>query len=204
MRGWSYYGTKTLQMVPYMPGTPVYFDGSSSKLSALSNLYYQTREEGKIPLVFCGDDMNHEQFIHFFTERKTMQILCRVEDDKTLKPRGYCWVDTPRGVDGARAAHCGFCFFGDATEDRAARDLAALGLAYWFEDLQIDVIHGLMLGDNIPARNFASKLGFVHRALVPRFHSYEGKLVDARVMSLEKKDFMPSFEQWRENNPPPD
>lgn len=195
MNGWAWYGTKSLQVVPMMPGTPVYRDGM------LSTLYYETRKEGKIDTVFCGDDLTHDQFIAFFEKRKTLQVLCRVEDDKTLKPRGYCWVDNPKGVDGARSAMCGFCFFGDVTEDSAARDLGWLGIAYWMEDLQIDVLHGIMLEANIPARNFARKLGFVEVAVVPDYHYYNGELTGARVMMLRKVDFWERFEQWREQNP---
>lgn len=195
MNGWQFYGTKGLQLVPMMPNTPVYRDG------ALSALYYETRKEGKIETVFCGDDLNHDQFIAYFEKRKTLQVLCRVEDDKTLKPRGYCWVDSPKGIDGARSAMCGFAFFGDASEDSAARDLGRLGLAYWFEDLKIDVIHGILLESNIAARNYAKKLGFEECAIVPDYHFYQGELVGARVMICRATDFLPGFRLWREQNP---
>lgn len=195
MKSWTEYGTKDLQLVPYMPGTPVYRDG------ALSTLYYETRKEAKIDAVFCGDDLNHDQFIAFFEKRKTLQVLCRVEEDKTLKPRGYCWVDNPKGEDGFRSAMCGFCFFGDATRDTCARDLGRLGLAYWFEALKIDVIHGIMLESNIPARNYAQNLGFEECAIVPEYHSYRGELVGARVMICRATEFMPKFALWRLENP---
>lgn len=195
MRGWQYYGTKELQLVPYMPGTPVFRDG------AMSTLYYETRREGKIETVFCGDDLNHDQFIAFFEKRKTLQVLCRVEDDKALKPRGYCWVDNPKGEDGARSAMCGFCFFGDANDDGAARDLARLGIAYWMVDLKIDVIHGIMLESNLGAKNFAQKLGFKECAVVPSYHFFQGELVGARVMMITAEEFLPEFDRWREQNP---
>jgi len=195
MNGWPYYGTKNLQLVPVMPGTPCYKDGM------VSTLYYETRKEGKIAAIFCGDDLTHDQFVAFFEKRKTLQVLCRVEDNKDLKPRGFCWVDNPKGIDGARSALCGFGFFGDATEDAAARDLGRLGLAYWFEDLKIDVIHGILLESNIPARNFALKLGFKDVAVVPEYHSFEGELVGARVMICRAVEFMPKFLEWRKENP---
>lgn len=195
MNGWQWYGTKDLQLVPHMPGTPIYKDG------AVSLLYYQTRNEGKLKTVFCGDELNHDQFVAYFEKRKTLQVLCRVEDNKDLKPRGYCWVDNPKGVDGARAAMCGFCFFGDATEDSAARDLGMLGLAYWFNDLKIDVIHGIMLASNIPGRNFAQKLGFRECAIVPDYHYVDGHLAGARVMVCYESEWWPTFEQWRDQNP---
>jgi RimJ/RimL family protein N-acetyltransferase len=190
MNGWAYYQTKDLAVVPYMPGTPVYRDGT------LSHLYYRTRDEGKLAVTFCGDVMNHDQFIAFFEKRKTAQILCEVEGDKNLKPVGYSWADLPRGVDGARAAMCAFCFFNGASERHSARDLGRLGLAYWFIDLQIDVLHGVMLESNIPGRNFAAKLGFTEAGVIPEYHYHESELVGARVMILRKRDFIPFFEEW--------
>ena len=192
MNGWRYYGTPELQLVPYMAGTPVWKDG------VLSSLYYATKEDGKLAATFCGDVMNHDAFVAFFQKRQTLQILCEVEGDKSLKPVGYSWVDLPRGIDGARAVMCGFCFFKNAGKRTSARDLGRLGLAYWFLDMGIEVVHGVMLESNIRGRNYAAHLGFRDVALVPKYHfdSEKQELVSARVMMIEKNDFIPGFEEW--------
>lgn len=192
---WFWYGTKDLQVVPYMPGVPVYKDG------VLSNLYYQTKEEGKLETVFHETDMNHDKFVTFFTTLKTMQVLCTVEANKDLKPAGYAWVSNPVGVDGARAAVCGFCFLGDAGKSSAARDLATLGIAYWLIAMKIDVLHGVILDSNTAAQNFASKLGFALTAHVPKWRYVDGELVDVVNVTLEAKNWIPIFEEWRKQNP---
>ena len=189
---WDYYQTATLGVFPYMPGTPVYRDGM------LPFLYTKAREAGNIEMIFCGDDINQDAFVDFFHKRKTMQILSRIEEDGTIKPCGFAWCDNPRGVDGARAVMVGFTFFDGASEETTARDLARLGIAYWFGAMRIDVLHGVMLESNIAARNFSQKLGFVECAIVPDYHFYKGSLVPARVMILRKDDFMPPFEEWFE------
>lgn len=191
MNGWMYYQTKTLAVVPLMPGTPVYRDAT------LSHLYYKTKEEGKLESTFHEDDFNHDKFIAFFEKLKTLQVLCEVEDNKDLKPVGYSWVCNPVGVDGARAVICGFCFFNGASERDSARNLARLGLAYWFIDLKIDVVHGVLLESNTPAKNFAAKLGFTETAIVPKWRYVGGELVDVRVMTLEAESFLPGFEEWK-------
>jgi RimJ/RimL family protein N-acetyltransferase len=192
---WMFYQTRNLAMCPYMPGTPVYKDGM------LPFLYTKAREEGKIESVFCGDDLNMDAFVAFFEKRKTLQVLCEVENDKTLKPCGFSWVDNPHGVDGARAAMCGFAFFDGASRRDSARDLARLGLGYWMLALKIDVIHGVLLESNTAARNFALHVGFRDVAVVPKYHyrASTGELVDARVMIIEKKDFTPEFDIWIES-----
>jgi hypothetical protein len=196
MNGWKYYGTPTLQVVPYMPGSPVYRDGT------LSHLYFSLKEEGKIADTFCGEQKNLDQFISYFDRLKTLQVLCRVRENETLQPVGFSWVDMPRGVDGARACQCGEAFFGDVTKTSDARNLARLALAYAFEDLQIDVLHGIQLESNFAARNFSVRLGFKEVAIVPKWHYVDGGLQAARVMMLEKKDFMPGFQKWHDSEKP--
>lgn len=189
---WSYYQTSRLGVFPYMPGVPVYADGM------LPLLYTKAREEGKIELTFCGDDINMDQFVDFFVKRKTMQVLARIEEDKTIKPVGFSWLDSPVGVDGARSSLCGFCFFEEAGKTRDARDLGMLGLGYWFIAMKVDVIHGIALESNLAAKNYARHLGFKEVAVVPKRQFHKGMLEGARVSMIEKGDFLPVFEDWVE------
>ena len=174
-------------MCPYMAGTPVYVDGM------MSHLYFETKRLGRIEQTFCGDKFNLDRFVAYFESLKTMQVLCTVEEK--LKPVGYSWVASPKGVDGARSASPGFCFFEDV---RHARDLARLAIGYAFEDLRIDTLHGVQTVDNLAARNFSRRLGFTECAIVPDYHSIDGKLVAARVMILRKADFWSKFLEWKE------
>ena len=84
-----------------------------------------------------------------------------------MKPCGYSWVDAPFGVDGARGALVGFCFFKDGV--KVSRDLGRLGLAYFFIDLKIDILHGAILEHNTAALNYAKRLGFKTVAFVPKW-----------------------------------
>ena len=195
MNGWSFYQTKTLAVVPYMPGTPVYRDGM------LPFLYTKLKEEGKVSATFCGENKTMDSFVSYFDRIKTMQVLCRVGvegDPRRIVPVGFSWVDNPRGEDGQRVAMPGEAFFDGASRTYSARNLARLAIAYAFEDLQIDVLHGVQVVTNFAARNFSMKLGFKEVAIVPKYHFVDGELVGARVMMLEKKDFMPSFQRWFE------
>lgn len=178
-------------MIPYMVGTPVYVDGM------MSHLYFETKRLGRIEQTFCGDHFNLDKFVAYFESLKTMQVLCTVDGEK-LKAVGYSWVANPKGVDGARSASPGFCFFEDV---RHARDLARLAVAYAFEDLRIDTLHGVQTVDNLAARNFSARLGFKEICVVPDYHTVDGKFVAARVMMLRKADFWTNFLSWKESQP---
>jgi len=190
---WEFMTAKAA-VVPFSPGTVVYQDGM------LSTLYYKTKEAGLIEKVFCGDKPDHDHFIRMFDEsKKILQILCEVENvgmkTENAIPVGYCWVEAPKGVDGARAAMCGFAFF---RHTRYLRDLGMLGLYYWMKGLKITAVHGVMLQSNKAAIRYAAKLGFIRTATVPLFHFYNGELVPAVAMLLESKDFLPQFANWFE------
>lgn len=193
MKGWPYYQTRDLAMIPYMAGTPVYVDGM------LSHIYYELKRLGRIEATMCGDHFNHDKWIHHFESLRTAQILCTVTSEAKLVPVGMSWVSNPRGVDGCRAIQCGFAFIkdGSAGNDNA-RNLARLAIAYCFEDLRVDTIHGEQLIGNIAARNFSMRLGFKEVARVPDRHIVDGKFVDGRVMMLRKSEFWPGFAAWRE------
>jgi len=193
MNGWEYM-TKDAAVVPFSPGTVVHVDGM------LSTLYYKTKAAGLIEKVFCGDSITHDQFIRMFDEsKKILQILCEVENNGTptenVIPVGYCWVEAPKGVDGMRAAMCGFAFF---RRTRYLRDLGMLGINYWMRALKITVIHGVLLQANRPAIRYAHRLGFVTTAKVPLFHFYNDELVPAEAVILEAKDFLPAYDAWYE------
>lgn len=189
--GWEYMTLKAC-VLPFSPGSPVYVDGM------LSTLYYESKKAGIMEHVFCGDNPNHDQFIRMFDEsKKVLQILCEIKDsgkkEERVVPVGYCWVELPKGTDGARSALCGFAFF---RKSRYLKDLGLLGLGYWMNGLKIDIVHGVMLKDNLAARDYASHLGFKEAGVVPKFHWYQGSLVDARVMVLEKAEFAGPFDRW--------
>ena len=192
MRGWAWYGTKNLQVVPYMNGTPVYVDGM------MSHLYYKTKEEGHVATAFCGEEKNHDQFVYYFESLKTMQVCCEVSEVGKLVPVGYTWVMNPRGVDGARLAQPGMCFFGGAGKRGTAQGLAKLALAYAMIDLRINVLLGEQVYSNYAARNFALRLGFKEVATIPNRHVIDGRFEDGRVVMLKDEDFLPKFFQWKE------
>jgi hypothetical protein len=178
-----------------MPGTPAFVDGM------MSHLYYTTKAEGKIKALFCGEEKNHDQFCFFFESLKTMQVCCEVTEANKLIPVGYTWVSNPRGADGARNAQCGMCFFSGSSKRNSARGLARLALAYAMIDLRINVIHGIQVVDNIPARNFALRLGFKEIGILPKYHYIDGRLEDARVLMLVDEDYLPGFYRWKEAQP---
>jgi hypothetical protein len=181
---------KGLQVVPYLPGTPVYQDG------VLAELYRRLRLENKVELTFCGENKSMDDFISYFHRIKLIQVLCTVDEDGTLHPAGFSWVDNIRGPEGRRVAMPGEAFFKGS--ERVSRTLAKLSLAYVMHEMRISVFHGVQCVSNYPARNFAIRCGFKECAQIPKYHLVNGEWEDARIMILEAKDYLPGFWKWKE------
>ena len=192
MRGWGFYGTRDLQICPYMQGSPVFLDGM------YLHLYSRTKEEGNLENAFCGEHKDFGQFVSYFEKLRTMQVCCEVGDGRKLIPVGYTWIVNPAGVDGARLAQPGMCFFGGAGKRGTARSLAKLALAYAFCDLRINVLLGEQVYDNYAARNFSLRLGFKDICRIPNRHVIDGKFRDGRVVMLKDEDFLPEFFRWKD------
>ena len=193
MSTWDNWEFKTSKAVvaPFSPGQPVYVDGM------LSTLYYESVRAGIIERVFW-EKVNHDQFIRMFDEsKKVLQILCELRNagakEERIVPVGYCWLEMPRGVDGERAALCGFAFF---KRSRFMRDLGLLGAAYWVKGLKVNVVHGVMLETNMAAKRYSEAIGFEQVAMVPKYIFYQGALTNARVMTLNADSFLPNYEHW--------
>jgi hypothetical protein len=178
-----------------MQGVPVYLDGT------LPHLYYSTKAEGNIKNAFCGQDKNLGQFVSYFENLKTMQVCCEVAVGGKLIPVGFTWIVNPAGVDGARLAQPGMCFFGGAGKRGTAQSLAKLALAYAMVDLRINFLLGEQVYSNYAARNFALRLGFKEVARIPNRHVIDGRFEDGRVVMLKDEDFLPGFYQWKEKQP---
>lgn len=190
MENWKY-KTEDIVVLPYSPGSLVYSDGM------LSALYYATRDRGRIEPTFCGDLLNHDEFVRSFDPaKKVTQILCELDGPRVM-PVGYAWLEAPKGKEGHHAALCGFCFM---KRTRHLHDLGLMGIEYWVDALKIDVIHGVMLNSNLPAISYACKLGFDLVATVPKFHFYRGELVDAAVVTLTAAKFRQVHSAWLAKN----
>jgi RimJ/RimL family protein N-acetyltransferase len=68
-------------------------------------------------------------------------------------------------------------------------------------DLRINVIYGIQVVSNYPARNFALRLGFREVGILPKYHYIDGRLEDARVLMLVDEDYLPGFYRWKEAQP---
>jgi RimJ/RimL family protein N-acetyltransferase len=188
------YQTDKVALIPYDKAWPVFPDG------VLGHLYLRTKQDRLAETVFCGGEtFSFDWFVSFFADtRKTVSQIYCLKNGAELIPIGYCWVSAASGRDGARRAPFGFLFFREYWGRPELRDLVMLCLAYWFEVLKIDVLHGFTLADNFLAQNFARRFHFTEVGTVPKLLHRQGDLTDARVVMLEKDTFEPRLKAWRE------
>lgn len=192
LESWPYKSDTTI-MVPYREDATSFFPGDF-----LMSLWCRLQQEDLLTTIFPGVPLNHpNKFIRYMSTRPTLICLTRNGSDIT-DTAGIGYIAESNGVDGARNASFGFGFFRDHWATPEARTLSWFMLAFWMERLKIDVLFGTTLRANGLAKNFSLNFGFKGHMDIPKLFFRNGELQDATIMLLEKEEFLPKYEAWRE------
>lgn len=183
------YRTDKVLLLPYLDSQQVFPE------DFLVRLYRQTRDEGLIETVFAGTpNFNLNRFISFMSARPIVLYIQHPND-----VAGYGFISQSEGVDGARKAAFGFLFFKKYRGTVHVRDLCTLSLAWWFYELNTDILYATSLKTNRLAWNFAKKVfGFTFLCDLPMFFCDGGRLADAVLMCLKREDFTPQYNRWKQ------
>lgn len=162
----------------------------------LGKLYFRMKSEGTLGLIFPGQNMGHlNQFLRYMSTVRGLLICCEKTEDKP-HPIGLGWICEIDGVDGARKAAFGFGFFKEAWGRTVHVELSSLMLAYWFREMNIDILFGTTL--NQVARNYSKRFGFKYLCQLPKFFCCNGVLENAHLICLEKEVFLPMYQAWKD------
>jgi hypothetical protein len=189
---WPYKDATTI-LVPYRESATNFFPGDY-----LMSLWCRLEQEDLLTTIFPGVSMDHpNKLIRYLSTHATLICLTRNERDIT-DTAGIGYIAESNGVDGARNASFGFGFFRNHWATPQARTLSYLMLAFWMRELKVDVLFGTTLRANGLAKNFSLNFGFKNHLDIPKLFFRNGRLEDATIMMLEKDDFEPRYEAWRE------
>jgi hypothetical protein len=192
LESWAYQ-TPNAVMVPYRAAATSFYPEDF-----LVSLYYRLVEQDLLTVIFPGMAISHlNKFINFMSTHAC--VICFTKDgNRITDTAGFGYIPETDGVDGARKASFGFGFFREHHATQEARTLSWFMLAFWLIELKIDVLFGTTLKSNGLARNFSLNFGFKNHVDIPKLFFREDELQDATVMLLEKEDFIPRYESWRE------
>ena len=189
---WPYQSPNTI-LVPYRQEATNFFPEDF-----LVSLYCRLVQEDLLHTIFPGMNFKHlNQFINYMSTHPSLICLTRNEGE-ILDTAGFGYITENDGVDGARKAGFGFGFFRDHWATEVPRTLSWFMLAFWMNELKIDVLFGTTLKANGLAKNFSLNFGFKNHMDVPKLFFRNGQLEDATIMLLEREDFEPRYQAWRE------
>ena len=140
-------------------------------------------------LIFPGwnTTMTLADFVGFMNTHQKGMVIGVLKPD--WKVAGWAWLNEIEGVSGARKASFGFGFFRKFHRTPEIREISRLALAYWFEQIGIDVLYGATLRRNYAAIRFSREMGFNQIGVAPKFFVKDGKMEDAWLVCLERGDF---------------
>jgi RimJ/RimL family protein N-acetyltransferase len=163
----------------------------------LSQVWRRLMAEDLMDTAYPGmGDTSHDTWVGYMG-KKTAQVLCDTRRGR-LEPVGICFLDAVDGTDGARKGLFGFVFFRKVWGTRVMLDLLWLMLAYWMNQLKIDVLFGMTLQENWRARRISARYGFAEVADIPSFLYRNGELANATLVMLTRETFSQRFLTWHE------
>ena len=173
---------KSVILIPY--------DGTATRSfpeDFLVSQYFRMRDDGALGKVFPHVGvLGLNQFVNYLSNKPMVVVLSK----PTYTVAGFGWLWEVTGTDGARRAIVGFAFHRGAQGTQQTRDGARLALAWWFTELNIDVVFGSILASNRIAENFSRKLGFEVVATIPNWFVNGDQFEDARLVTLTKVGFL--------------
>src|SRR5882762_6240918 len=181
------YQNDQVVLLPYLKTPGVFPDDLWPRIHA------RLMDDGTVSTIFPGMGMFSAQDLDRHMKRQPA-VLYVIKPDTLV---GFGWITQSEGPDGARKAAFGFAFFRSTWGTALVRDLCFLSLAWWFEELKIEILYGSLLKTNRMATNFSRNFGFKDVGDLPMFFVVGGKLVDGHLICLKKSDFMPRYEFHR-------
>lgn len=183
------YKTPKVVLVPYVESQGEFPE------DFLAKLYFQTKRDDLLPIIFPGMSMKHMNHFVSYLSKRPLLVYC-VMNGEMLDVAGFAWITEHEGPEHERKAGFGFGFFKAWQGKRETRDLVWLCLRWWFNELKISILYGTTLQTNGPAKNFSRIFGFVNQGVLPKFFYRNGRLEDASLELLEEAVFTPKFEAW--------
>lgn len=159
----------------------------------LTGIYLKAKKQALLDRVFMTPQpITFPEFISQLHRKPMLVGLAK----PTYNVVGIAWLYGVEGNDGWRKATVAYLFFREAWGKPELRSLARLGVRWWFDALNVDVLYGTTLVTNPLARKFAQYMGFHVLCTLPKFFAVRGQLQDASLSVLTR-------DEWRESNAKP-
>jgi RimJ/RimL family protein N-acetyltransferase len=187
------YQTDKVYLAPYTAALANEYDG------LLGHLYLRTKKDGLLSTAFPGlPEINFDKFVSYLSGGKVILQIYYLKTGETMTPIGYCYLYNVDGEPGDRLAEFGFCFFKEYWFARFTVPLGWLCIAYWFEELQVDLLYGATLTSNRLARMYCRRFGFEELGDFPKFLRCANGRQDGTIVVLEKHKFQILWRQHQE------
>jgi hypothetical protein len=168
----------------------------------LGHLYLLCREskrrsgDGILTTLFAGNPASNFDSIVSYLAARPVIIMGKWIEDRFVE-YGFAFPVIEIGRPGAeKAIFAGFGFFRRAWGTEEQIILAMLGLAYMFQEFDLQAIHGTAYPENVLPRKFMAQFGMKVVGEVPCYQLQGTKLVPGVVSSLLRSDFEAYVEDW--------
>lgn len=140
---------------------------------------------GILESLFFGMDISWDSITSYLS--KTPLVIMGRWDGEEFTPAGIIFRTVT--VAGGKGIMAGYAFFREYWGSVDAEALGLLGLAFMFQELKLEVVHGIRYEDNHQTKHFLTRFGFKDTGFHPRWEMKKGVLVPCVTSCLLREDF---------------
>ena len=176
--------------------TDLFPSGYLGHLFALCKDSRRRSGNGILDTLFCGNPPSDFDSIVSYLAARPVIIMGKWCDEKFVE-YGFAFPVITIGRQGTeKAIFAGFAFLKHAWGTEEQTILAMLGLAYLFQEFDLQGVHGTRFVENVLATKFMAQFGMKVVGEVPAYQLKGDKLVPGVVSSLLRSDFEAYVEDW--------
>jgi RimJ/RimL family protein N-acetyltransferase len=172
-------------LLPYLPALIEF------KEDVLVDMYHKLKEEDLYSVVFHDyPKQTLNQFINFFSSPLVALSFFVYVVDGVERPAGMCWLTDVVSSGGTiKKAQGSFVFFNGFQSPKYTSTFRDMGLDFWFNRLDVDIVTGMTPSTNRLALVFNKRAGFREIGRIPDFTMLSGQKCDGVITYLDRSSF---------------
>lgn len=165
---------------------PYYLEKHTLPENILGLIYRRLASEDILSDLVPESDLSEQEFVQFANGPALLNLFLDLESGRYA---GLAWITDIEEGRLIKKGCASVAFFKDWWKPRVTEQFGKICLSQWFEALDFNIVYGMTPTSNVAAMRYSRRIGFQYEALLPKFTSRRGVVVDAAICVIRKDRF---------------
>lgn len=165
---------------------PYFLDRESFPEDLPQLIYRKLNQQDILPDLFHERILTQEEFVKL-AQDSLFYVFMNLETSEYV---GIAWL-TDVNIQGMPKKAAGnIAFFAEYQVPEVTEIFGKMVLDHWFNIVGLELVYGLTPKSNLPAQQYARRLGMKYQCSLPGFTSRRGEISDGMIFVLRGADFV--------------